>query len=138
MVIHQIDTVNSMSIFFSKREFNSKFYFRIEFFESKNDEIIAMSIHFKNFPWISRLYTNSTSKMIIYCFKSITIKVSNLCIFNSIFESELNIRLIWWSSIIELSEGNNLSDNDGFSMILFGLITWPKIIILYHLNSEIN
>ena len=30
--------------------------------------------------------------------------------------------------IIELSEGNNLGNNDGFLMILVGSITLPKVI----------
>ena len=49
MVIHQIDTVNSMSIFFFEKAIQFNNFFRIEFFESKKDEIIAMWIHFENF-----------------------------------------------------------------------------------------
>ena len=58
------------------------------------------------------------------------IKVENLSFLDSIFESELNIRSNDGTSIIELSEGNNLGDNDGFLMILVGSITSPKVIIL--------
>ena len=32
--------------------------------------------------------------------------------------------------LIELSEGDNLSDNDGFSIILVGSITSPKVSLL--------
>ena len=39
--------------------------------ETKNDQIIFIPIHFNNFTIISCFYTNSTSKRIIYCFKSI-------------------------------------------------------------------
>ena len=38
--------------------------------ESESNEIIAMSIHFNNFPIISCFYTNCTSKPRIYCFRS--------------------------------------------------------------------
>ena len=64
-----------------------------------------MSIHFNNFLIISRFYTNCTSKAIIYCFKDR-------------FDG---------TSIIELSEGNNLGNNNGFLMVLVGSNTSPKV-----------
>ena len=52
--------------------------------ELKSDEIIARSIHFDNSMIISRFYTNSTPKTIIYCFKNINCSFSN------------NNMVFWW------------------------------------------
>ena len=72
MVIHQIDADNSMTkCFFDKPIQFNNFILELNWIESRGDEIIAMSIHFENFLIISHFYTNSTSKMIIDCFKSI-------------------------------------------------------------------
>ena len=71
MVIDRIDTVNLMLIFFLKAIQFNNFILALNWIVSKGDEIIAMSIHFENFPIISHFYTNSTSKRIIDCFKSI-------------------------------------------------------------------
>ena len=62
-VIHRIDA------FLFKRQFNSIILFQ-NWIESKSNKIIAMSIYFDNFTIISCFHTNSTSKTIIYCFKS--------------------------------------------------------------------
>ena len=63
MIIHQIDSFNLKSNFFSKRQFNSKF-FDLNWIE--NDNIIAMLICFEIFPRIYWFSTISTSKLIIY------------------------------------------------------------------------
>ena len=55
-----------------ENQFNSIKKFTFDFFESKVDEIIAMSINFYNFTISSCFYTNSTSKTIISFFKSIS------------------------------------------------------------------
>ena len=39
-------------------------------------------------------------------------------------------------SIIELSEGDNLGDNDNFPMIFLGLITSPKVTLVAKNNSN--
>ena len=61
------------------------FILELNWIESRGDEIIAMSIHFENFPIISRFYTSSTSKTIIDCYKNII----------DDFDSMLLQKLVW-------------------------------------------
>ena len=57
MVKHQIDTVNSISIFFSKINLFQYVFTKLYWIKSTTDKFIANSIHFKNFPIIHRFST---------------------------------------------------------------------------------
>ena len=68
MVKHWIDSFNLMSNFFvQNRNLIQKFWFIFYSNWIENDNFIALSIHFKNFPRIYQFSTISTSKSIIYC-----------------------------------------------------------------------
>ena len=63
--------------------------------------------------------------------ENLSIKVENLSI--KVENLSIQFKINWFedrfdgTSIIDLSEGDNLSDNDNFLMILFGSLTSPKV-----------
>ena len=99
---------------FFERQLNSIILFQNWIELNQKAMNITMWIHFNNFPIIYRFYTSCTYKTIIYCFKS-------------------KIKINWFydrfdgTSITELSEGNDLGNNNNFLMIWVGSITSPKV-----------
>ena len=124
-------------------QFNVKIFFR-NWIELNRKPIKLSLCRFISI--ISCFYTNFTSKTINYCkvdnllikvdnllikVKNLSIKVENLSI--KVKNLSIQFKINWFkdrfdgTSIIDLSEGDNLSDNDNFLMILFGSLTSPKV-----------
>ena len=119
-VMHRIDAVNSITNFFFKNQFNSIILFQ-NWIELNWKGIILSPCRFISI--ISHFLPIVLLKRYFIVFR---VKIVH---FRIIIENELNIRSIQCDLFIELSEGDNLGDNDNFSMILFGSITLPKVFL---------